>query len=547
VTLAARGLFLFGVLVAISTVTGVVLNYSPVPFWDQWFGVVSWYIAAEQHWWPSFWSLHNEHRLLFSRLIFWPEMRWFGGVNILSFVANVTICAFLALSIYRTAIYRTAIPDAARWAIGGVVLAFCFSWMQSENFTWAFQNQWFSVNLFAVLAFHAMAISASKAYSRVWFALGLLAAVGSALSMANGSFTWPVLIALTLYWRFPPSLILLTVLTAAVEVTAYYWHADGVATGSLPNGTFSYVIRHQPIDLIRYAVSYLGSPMWHGFHRPALAFAAGVVVMAGTAAGVFMAIRRRDLRAMPMLAWAVFLCLTALATGVGRLAFGLGTVFQTRYATNGLMVWLALLLFWIPNTRHRALRWPLYGATLAALVAIAICQPAALRPDTKTLFARLEAGQAIREGVYDHAYLGLLWDHDDYLKTVIEAARREQLSILAPHAIGYDVPPARITTETRCAGAVDGSVPTATEGKSRAEGWVFDPSSGTVPRTVVITDAAGNTIGNGVVGKKRSDAAAAMKTSRVLLGWVAFYQTTAQIQVFAKLGEARYCRVTRMS
>lgn len=532
-------LFLFGVVVSITSIVGVVLNYSPVPYWDQWFGTVNWYMEAEKHWWPSFWSLHNEHRLLFSRLIFWPDMRWFGGVNILSLTSNVVVCALLALAVYRAAIFRAAASAPAKLAIGGIALAFCFSWMQSDNFTWGFQNQWFAVNLFALLAFHALSVSASKKHDARWFAAALLACVASCFSMANGSISWLLVFSIMLYLRFPLRYWAFAALTCATVLVAYFHHAS-VATGSIPNGTASYVLRHQLIDWLHWSVLYLGSPMVFAFTRSYLADLAGVAVILASLAGAVWAIVNRDLKALPLLALALFLVATAFATGTGRLVLGLGNVFQQRYATNGLMVWMALLLFWSINLSGR-LRWPVYTCTAVALVAIGVCQRTVLSGSQDVMFERLVAGQALREGAYDHAYLTLLWGHDEYFAQIIQAAKKEQISILATNSIGYDNPPARIDATDRCAGFVDGTIPAETAGLTRTEGWVFVPDG--EPKTVVITDASGNTIGNGVVGKNRPDAAAALKSKNTRLGWVAFYKTTSPVHVFAKTGNG-YCKIS---
>jgi hypothetical protein len=534
-----RILFLFGLAIALTTTAGVVLNYSPVPFWDQWFGTVNWYMQAENNWWPSFWSLHNEHRLLFSRLIFWPDMRWFGGVNILSLASNVVVCGVLALSVYRASVYRSGASKAMMYAIGGLSMAFCFSWMQSDNFTWGFQNQWFAVNLFALLAFHSLAVSADKQHDARWFVAALLACTTASFSMANGSIAWLLVIALTFYWRFPWRYRIATIAVCGLVVFFYFHHASG-ATGSIPHGTFSYVIRHQLFDWIHYSVLYLGSPMVFAFVRSDLADLAGITVLLTSMAGVVWALVNRNLKAMPLLGLALFLCATAFATGTGRLVLGLGNVFQARYATNALLVWMALLIFWTLNLKGR-LRWPVFACALIGLVSIAICQRAVLTPNHDILFERLVAGQAVRVGVYDHTYMTELWGHDEYLEQIIKAAKKEQISILAPNSIGFDNPPSTLHVTDRCAGFVDGMVPTETVGFSRAEGWVFDPAN--EPKTIVITDADGNTIGNGVVGKTRRDAAAALKTKNLQIGWVAFYQTKSSIHVFAKTGDKRYCLI----
>jgi hypothetical protein len=526
-----------GCVIAITTISGVVLNYSPVPFWDQWYGTVDWYMRAERDWWPSFWSLHNEHRLLFSRLIFWPDMHWFGGVNILSLASNVVVCGVLALSVYRAAIFRAALSPEIKLAIGGIALAFCFSWMQSDNFTWGFQNQWFAVNLFALLAFHSLSVSASKDHDARWFVAALLACVASCFSMANGMISWGVALVMMVYLRFPLRYFATTALTAAIVGIAYFHHASE-ATGSIPNGTLRYVLQHQLLDWVRWSILYLGSPMHFAFKRLGLAYVAGGVVVLASIGGVARALVKRDLKAVPLLAFALFLVGTAFATGTGRLVLGLANVFQERYATNGLMVWMALLLFWGINLNGRQ-RGVVYVFTAVALVAIGVCQRPALTANHDVLFERLVAGQALREGVYDHTYLTELWGHDEYFTQIVKNAKKEQISILASDPIGYDNPPSKITSNSRCAGFVDGTIPAETAGFSRAEGWVLADAE---PKTVVITDVAGNTIGNGVVGKSRPDAAQAMKSNNQRLGWAAFYKTTSPIRVYAKTGRG-YCMI----
>jgi hypothetical protein len=535
----SRGLLLLGIAVALTSIAGVVLNYSPVPWWDQWFGNVDWYMKAEQSWWPAFWSLHNEHRLLFSRLIFYPDMRWFGGVNILSFIGNVVMCGVMALAIWRAAIYRADLSRDAKIAFTGISLAFCFSWMQSNNFTWAFQNQWFAVGVFALLAFHGLSVSFHNGYSRRWFVAALLAGLASALSMANGNLVWALFLPLMVYWRFPSRFIVVAAVTAVVEVIGYFYHAQG-ATGSLPHGTFRYVITHDPIGLVRYALAYLGSPAYYAFGRFGEATLGGLLVVGGALLGVVTALKNRDMKAMPLLALTAFICITALATGVGRLTLGLENVFQSRYATNGLLAWVSILLFWIVNSKRETVKTWLHGGTGIALLMIVICQPAALRVDHDMLFQRLVAGQAMRQEVFDKRYEKILWDAGDAIQPIVIAAKKEQISILRPAAMGYDNPPARIEATEVCRGGYDSTKPTETPGWQRAEGWVY--TDGKEARTVVITDTSGTTVGEGVVGALRPDAATAVGSKNQRLGWVAFYRETPDIHVFAKTSSG-YCRL----
>lgn len=533
------GIFVFGLLVALTSIAGVVLNYSPVPWWDQWYGTVDWFIKSEQNWWSSFWSLHNEHRLLFSRLIFWPDMKWLGGVNILSLVGNVVVCAVLAYALYQTSLFEGENSKQKKLVTAGLSLAFCFSWMQVDNFTWGFQNQWFAVNLFSLMAFYALGKSASKNYDSKWLFYALINCTLASFSMANGSIAWPLLILLATYWRFPFKKIFAIAIVFIVVAACYFWKAAS-ATGSIPHGTFGYVLTNQPIDLIIYASRYLGSPLFFAFGSTALASAAGGLIILLCALWSLAAIKNPKLKNMALLALALFLCATAFATGVGRLVLGLNNVFQPRYATNSLLAWVAILLFIASNTRFKL---PVYGAGAIAVVTIAVSQISALNPKLDIMYDRLLAGQALREKVYDHEYLGVLWDHDDYLKTIAENARAKGLTIMAPEAIGFGNPPAHISANSICVGAVDGTVPTKTDGKYRTEGWVYDPASQLVPKTIVITDENDNTIGNGVVGKLREDAAKFAGSTETRLGWVAFYNETKKFNVYALKKDGGYCKV----
>ncbi|MEX3967942.1 hypothetical protein AB4Y42_38060 [Paraburkholderia sp. EG286B] len=538
----SRGLFLLGLAVALVTTAGVVLNYSPVPYWDQWIGNVDWYMKANQSWWPAFWSLHNEHRLLFSRLIFYPDMRWFGGVNVLSFISNVVMCGLMALSLWRAAIFRSGMTAETKLATAGIILAFCFSWMQRDNFTWAFQNQWFAVGMFAILAFHALALSAAGGYSKRWFAAGIFAALTSAFSMANGSLAWPVFILLMAYYRFPLRYFAAAIVVALVEVFFYFHHADG-AMGTLQHGTPGWVLRHDPVGLVRYAVAYLGSPIYHPFHRFKLATLAGLLVVVGTATGFACACKNRDMKVMPLLATAIFMCVTALATGIGRLTLGLESVFEPRYATNGLLAWASILLFWAVNLKRETMRPLVYGGIGVGLLSVLVVQPAAFTGNPDVLYGRLVAGQAMRDDIFDRQYMQALWfagPNGDAIKPIVLQAQKESISILRPNATGYDTPPDHIDSTKTCPGAYDSTKPTETPGWQRAEGWTYADHGRA--RTVAITDASGKTVGSGVVGGYRPDAAAAVGTRNKRLGWVAFYRDTPSIHVFAKTGTG-YCMI----
>ncbi len=148
--------FALGLLSLATTVFAVWSHFSPLPFGDSWDGTIGFYMRAMQNPWQAFFEQHNEHRLAFSRLIFFADVRYLGGRNVLSLIANLVLAGALATAFYRITLHHAPkLSREARFGLAGVALVFIFSWIQNENFTWGFQSQWFAVYLFALLAFHS--------------------------------------------------------------------------------------------------------------------------------------------------------------------------------------------------------------------------------------------------------------------------------------------------------------------------------------------------------------------------------------------------------
>lgn len=63
-------IFLLDIITLTTTVYAVWTHFSPVPYADQWDGTIGFYLRALQNPWQAFFELHNEHRLIFSRLFF---------------------------------------------------------------------------------------------------------------------------------------------------------------------------------------------------------------------------------------------------------------------------------------------------------------------------------------------------------------------------------------------------------------------------------------------------------------------------------------------
>src|SRR4051794_40249319 len=80
-------LLLFPAWLLVWSTHAIWLTYSAVPFNDQWVNLAALRDAPKTGWLQYLFSQHNEHRILFPRLVFLADLDWFQGQNVLNLTA----------------------------------------------------------------------------------------------------------------------------------------------------------------------------------------------------------------------------------------------------------------------------------------------------------------------------------------------------------------------------------------------------------------------------------------------------------------------------
>lgn len=341
-TLAGLQLFFF----LLSIIFGAYLNFSPVPFMDSWSGMVGFYVEAQER--PlAWWVQHNEHRIFFSKLLFWLDMRYFGGLGLLLIPMNIVL---LVLSWWLLVSYANNLikfpSGKERFLFSAVLGMLCFAWMQSQNIIWSFQSQFILVYFFPLLSFYcwAIAVQAGERSLR-WRILSLMLGVASAYCMANGVAVLPALAVLS--WlterslRWFISIIVCSVVSIAVFSIGYQ---QGTATA------FSYADLPR---IINFALAYLGGPLFVIFGKINWAVGAGVIALL---LSLYMFLRR-SVYHPPAFALALFTFIgyvfaTAGITAYGRSFFPIELAASSRYLTPVLMMWGAMLILLVARHQH---------------------------------------------------------------------------------------------------------------------------------------------------------------------------------------------------
>jgi hypothetical protein len=416
-----------GLLTVIIGAVHILSSHSLVPLWDEWQEIDP-IVTAPQHRPPInwLWSLHNEHRVVFYRLLLLADIHLFHGRHWVYFWAMLGV-QLLSLATL-TWMFRFAGVDGVMWraAIGlGAFALFCPS--QWENFGWAFQISFLLPGLFLIVA-----LSALLKYERsvrelspkwIYLSLSILAAGAATYSDANGVLLWPLLL-LVAFALLPRAEVLASYSgLGLLFIGSYFYRYSAPSIHSSPLNS----IRH-PLPVMEYMAGYLGVifPPWVRI-RGVLAVSSGLVGLAIGLAVTIWVLRRKPQEPlyMALLAVMYFAVATAFITALGRIGFGLTQAFSSRYQTFNLLFWFSavVLLLFLANETSSSLRTTILGMLSVTMLLAFIVFPFGFRAShTRTQQAEA-AATSLLAGVPDKEALEVLfndlplvWRDADYFR-----------------------------------------------------------------------------------------------------------------------------------
>src|SRR5690554_6012735 len=245
-------------LIVLLAVVGGARAWTPVPFWDMWDGTLGFYIAVQDGNTATWWAQHNEHRIILARLLFWLDFRFFSGTGLFLTVMNYIFVALATLLFIRIGKQRWHALDPAAdqrttwhwWLLAMLLCAWLFQWMQWENFSWAFQSQFFLAQLIPLYALYtiARAADAERHNSLHWFVAACIFGVLAVGTMANGIITLPLLTVYALLTRQGSRRVGVLLILTVVLLGLYFRNFDTPEH----HGSLSDAILTQPLALIQY-------------------------------------------------------------------------------------------------------------------------------------------------------------------------------------------------------------------------------------------------------------------------------------------------------
>ncbi|MYZ43694.1 hypothetical protein [Schauerella aestuarii] len=432
-------LLLSAAIVALA-VAGAFQHHSPVPYWDMWNGYLQFYMNATDGMVDSWWAQHNEHRIVLARLLFFIDIAWFDGLGyflIATQLLMIAAAAALWISVLRdqAAGARRSAHRTPRFIFACANTAALFLWMQHENLTWAFQSQFFLVQLLPLAALICLYRSDDGARATWLFVAACALGVASAVTMANGVLALPLLMLTAIVLRHGSTRILLLAIASAVTLVAYF------ATYQSPPGHGSIVgtLTTMPFQFVRYVLRYLGAPVFHlmdgGAYARSAAVIAGAVLCLLTAwrAWKILPLATRHKPTTAVLAYLAYLIATAAATAGGRAMFGADQALSSRYATPALMAWVAVAVIYAPVMLNATVRRAQAAGVvaLAALTGLLAAQTHAVLTHSGTAFEREVSALALAMTVHDTPQIKKVFPAVAFVQNTARQAAARGISIFA--------------------------------------------------------------------------------------------------------------------
>ena len=478
-------------------VTAAFLTHSAMPYEDEWYSLDLFRSFSASPSFAALASLHNEHRILFPRLLFWSDYAWWGGTGVPD-VATTFLVQAAAAALYARLAWRALPPGTWRAAWAALPFPLLFSLRQEENFAWAFQTQFAAVFALAAAATCLGVASVRDGRTRPLPLAGSLALQAvAAFTMANG-FLAGLSTALAMACMRSRAWVLPTV--ASCACLAAYLHGFERPEGGQP---LSAALSH-PFVAASFAMAYLGS-----FLDPSVAASAclGVVGVALVARVGWRAAtgRERDPAALAMLGIAAFVVASAAVTAVGRSVDDFGEATASRYATGAATFWAVAL----PLARRNLQSWRPGAGKAAAAMALLVAV-VSVAGDWRGL-REMRSHAFLRSSDEDGLLLGLL-DLDafrrdesgDLVASVTPFLRERGIGPFAGRDAalpGSPLASAGTPTGASCPGAL-AATPRPSLGPDAVAMEGLDPVRTFLPgpRRVVVADAAGRIAGLGSAG-----------------------------------------------
>jgi hypothetical protein len=523
----------------------IYINYSNVPFGDQWDSWLAMNPELDSLKLSSFWQQHNEHRMFLGKILFYFDFLLFNGNAAPLIIANIlivlTTLGFFFIYIWKISSIRFL---SVRNALGlsaaiGVLL---LSTMQNENFSWAFQGTFFLASLLPFTAFIA-GFKFVQTQAIKYFLLSWAISFGAMGTLASGLLVSACLVLMYLIAHQRKKLMFISIGLTSLQFLVYFYRYREAHSSPIS------VLVHNPEFIAKYVSLYLGSPTLYIFNeinKPLVIILTLIYIC--TVSIVFIRTYKRNnsplsATVIPFTMAIYIFCVAILSAG-GRFEFGLLQATSSRYTTMSLTGWCCILLLAADLSKKK----DTYFFTILPLILGLLLFPQQtnnLTISNNTNFERQVAALALELNIDDKPQLLNIYPDPKKLTEFSKILINKRQSIFgeskfadAKKLIGTRI---KLNNLEKCQGYIDENLVISSSTKNKKiSGWIYDGKIQKVPQAVVTLNSMGEINGYGFTGSLRPDVSSAIGKDAVLSGF-RIYADSKPIEVVVGIQKLPTC------
>lgn len=363
----------------ILAVLGILRTYTPVPRGDDWDGSIEFFMNVSDGDWRQWFGQFAEHRPILPRLLYWSDIKFFGGRFVLPLVGGLIFAAGVWAMFLWTA--RAVIYDrSTRFTIGATITLLVTSWLQIPNLAIGFNSAQAFMVMFLVLT--TLIATAMSKNNDPAFYVALICGIAAAGTMANGIVALPLAAVLAYLIGLEIRRVATIIVVASVVILGYFTDYIRPEIHGSP-----LVALTDPVGIVRYTLGYIGNVAFYiafvamsgvdmalalvsgesanigGLNDHPIAYSVGLSVAQFVGFGLvtvttvlawhWLRSNRDPLRGA-LIIFLIFVDGVAAGTALGRLsAFGIEQSIAARYTTPTLFALAAVVLLIAGNLTLR--------------------------------------------------------------------------------------------------------------------------------------------------------------------------------------------------
>jgi hypothetical protein len=409
--------------------TTVVRDYSPLPYWDYW-GVVMQYDDFLAGHLGILWQQHNDHRIVFLKLLFELDMLLGHGLQIIPLLAG----SFCYLGIWVILVWTLLTErNMTLWmrTSAALLVGILMGWRGSSAVLGtAFLLQWTLLEVATILALALFA--RVRPAKDTWLLAGSIGCgIVANYTAANGLFVWPLLMGAALLKRLSRIQITVLGVSAIASVGIFFIGYHSSNSLSLLNS-----LSH-PIYWFNFVASYLSVPFGLMGHRH-VGLIFGLISFCAFGLLFRSALKHSLIPSVPgivLFGTYLFTLISGVLVSFGRMDPNDGAFVAAkapRYVTIPLVSWAVLIsaAIWV-NARLRRNRTVVVIVISAGLLFTRTfygTEPWVKGRDVEFAEQQLSV-LSLESGIMDREFLDRIYPDVQVLKTYLPVLQRHHLSI----------------------------------------------------------------------------------------------------------------------